>query len=171
MLNLLIRPLRQTVAVLVANDSSRQIAAGVAIGVVLGLAPKTTLLAWLVGVMLAALRVNRAAGLGVAGLVSMAAPWIDPFTHKLGLKVLTVPSLQEGFAWLYDAPLGAWLGFHNTVVCGSFLLGIYLTYPVYLGTKTLTDRLRPAAIRFIQRYRLARLLLGADLSSRMGVLS
>ena len=167
----LFAPLRRVVAVLVANDSNGQIAAGVAIGVVLGLLPKATLLALLFGVLLAALRVNRAAGLAAAGLTAYVAPSIDSFTHALGEKVLTAPSLQPLLAWCYDAPLGPWIGFHNTIGCGSLLLGMYLTYPAYVTTKAAVIRLRPAAVAFIQRYRLARVLLGSDLTSRLGALS
>lgn len=162
-----LRPLRACLGVLVANDSSRQIAAGVAIGVVLGLVPKATLLAVLVGVVLCALRVNKAAGLTVAAGISAIAPYSDAFTHKLGLKVLTVPSLQPTYAWLYDAPLGPWWGLHNTVTCGALLLGLYVSYPVYLATRGSVDRIRPSAVRWILKYKLGRVLLGAQLTSRV----
>jgi multisubunit Na+/H+ antiporter MnhE subunit len=39
--------------------------------------------------------------------------------------------------------LGPWLGFNNTIVTGSLLLGLYLAYPVYW----LTRRLFTASIR------------------------
>lgn len=163
----LFSPLRAVAAILLANDSSRQIAAGVAIGLVLGLVPKATLVAVLLGVMLCALRVNKAAGLMTAAAVSGIAPYADGFTHKLGLKVLTVPSLQPTYAWLYDAPLGPWWGLHNTVVCGSLLLGLYLSYPIYLSTCAVVDRLRPKAVKWILKYKIGRVLLGAQLTSRV----
>ncbi len=164
----LFSPLRAVAAILLANDSSRQIAAGVAIGVVLGLVPKATLLAVFLGVLLCALRVNKGAGLMTAAAVAAIAPLADGFTHKLGLKVLTLPSLQPTYAWLYDAPLGPWWGLHNTVVCGSLLLGLYLSYPIYLATRGTVDRVRPKAVKWILKYRLGRVLLGAQLSSRVG---
>ena len=164
----LLGPLRGGLNVLAANDSSRQIAAGVAIGLVLGLVPKATLLAALLGVLLCALRVNRAAGLLVASGVGALAPLTDTFTHKLGLKVLTLPSLQPTFAWLYDTPLGPWWGLHNSVVCGSLLLGLYLSYPVYLLTRATVDRVRPHVVQWALKYKLGRVLLGAQLSSRFG---
>ncbi|TWU00041.1 hypothetical protein Pla108_09840 [Botrimarina colliarenosi] len=163
----LISPLRSLVAVLAAHDSSRQVAAGVAIGVVLGLVPKATLVAVLLGVLLCALRVNKVAGLTAASLVGMLAPLADPFTHKLGLKVLTVPSLQPTYSYLYDAPLGAWWGLHNSVTCGSLLVGLYLSYPVYLVTRGLVDRLRPAAVRWILKYKLGRLLMGVQITDKL----
>lgn len=168
MIGWLISPLRRVAAVLLANDSDRQIAAGAALGVLLGLSLPWTLIALAATLALLSLRVNRAAGFGVASLVAAATPWIDPFTHVLGQRVLTAPSLQETFADLYDAPLGPWIGFHNTVGCGSLLLGIYLAYPVYLAVRTASGRLRPTAVRLLLRYRVARILLGADLYNRAG---
>lgn len=161
---------RSVVTALLANDSTRQIAAGVTIGAVLGLLPKATLLAAFFAVALAALRVNRAAGLAAAGVVAAITPWLDPVLHWLGLRVLGVPSFQPFFAWLYDAPLGPWIGFHNSVGMGALLVGVYLAYPLYLIVRSLLDRLRPRLVRQLERYRIARLLLGADVATRWGSL-
>lgn len=167
MSHLLLGPLRSTIGVLLANDSSRQIAAGVAIGVVLGLLPKATLLAVVVGILLCVLRVNKAAGLMAATGVAAIAPLTDAFTHKLGLKVLTIPSLQPTFAAFYDAPLGPWWGLQNSVTCGALLVGLYLSYPVYLVTRGMVERLRPRAVSWILKYKLGRLLFGAQLTGRL----
>ena len=162
-------PLRTFVSILLAHDSSRQVAVGVAIGVCLGLVPKATLVAVLLGVLLCAVRVNRGAGLTVAALISPLAPMLDPFTHKLGLKVLTIPSLQPAYAWFYDTPLGPWWGLHNSVVCGSLLVGLYLSYPIYLATRGLVNRIRPRAVKWILKYKLGRVLLGAQLTDKLSV--
>lgn len=164
----LIGPLRGGVKVLVGDDSSSQVAFGVAIGVVIGLLPKATLVAVFFGVLLCALRVNKAAGIAAAAAVAPLAPLLDSFTHKLGYKVLTLPSLQPTFAWLYDAPLGPWWGLHNTVVCGSLLVGLYVSYPVFLIARSLVERLRPRLVKWLLRFRVARLLLGADVTGRIG---
>jgi uncharacterized protein (TIGR03546 family) len=169
MFDWLFAPLRSLVGILVANDSSRQVAAGVAIGVCLGLVPKATLVAVLLGVLLCALRVNKGAGLTTAAFVAPLAPMLDPFTHKLGLKVLTIPSLQPTYAWFYDTPLGPWWGLHNTVVCGSVLVGLYLSYPIYLVTRGLVDRIRPRAVKWILKYKLGRVLLGAQFTDKLSV--
>ncbi|TWT90771.1 hypothetical protein Mal64_11680 [Pseudobythopirellula maris] len=171
MTSLLLRPLRGLVSVLAGNESDRQIAAGAALGVVLGLVPKDNLIAVALGVLLCSLRVNRTAGLGAAALLALACPWVDPLAHKLGLKLLAFPGMQDWYAWLYEAPLGAWLGFNNTVVLGSLMIGLYVAYPVYLITRTLTAKVRPTATRWILRFKIARLLLGADVTTRLGALT
>ena len=42
----------------------------------------------------------------------------------------------------FNLPLGPWLGFNNTVVAGSFLLGLYISYPVYWSTCLLFRTIR-----------------------------
>ncbi|TWT47621.1 TIGR03546 family protein [Botrimarina hoheduenensis] len=163
-------PLRATVAALVAHDSTRQIAVGVVLGAILGLLPKATLLAAIFAFALAAFRVNRAAGLASAGFFAMLTPWLDPLLHAVGFRVLAAPSLQSSFAWLYDLPLGPWMGFHNSVAMGSLLVGLYIAYPLYLAVRSLLDRVRPRLVSWVMKYRVARVLLGADVASRWGAL-
>lgn len=161
-------PLRNVTNILLANDSSGQVAAGVTLGVILGLLPTGNLLSCLLLFLLAALRVNRMAGLCTMGIVASLTPWIDPFLHTLGAKVLTISSLQPTFSRLYEAPLGAWIGFHNTVTMGALLVGVYMSYPIFLTIDSLVKRVRPSIVKFVLKYRITRWLLGADISSRLG---
>ncbi|QDU90538.1 hypothetical protein Pla175_39440 [Pirellulimonas nuda] len=165
----LVRPLRQLAGLFTAHDSPRQVAAGVAIGMVLGLVPKGNLIAVLLGMTLMVFRVNRTAGLLSAALFSWIGLGMDGFTDRLGGIVLAAPSMQGAYAWLYDLPLGPWIGFNNTVVLGSLLTGLYLSYPCYLLTHLVYARLQPPALRWIARYRLGRWLMGADWSQRLGL--
>ncbi|MEM9186541.1 MAG: TIGR03546 family protein [Planctomycetota bacterium] len=168
MLSLLLRPLRNAALVLLANDSSRQIAAGVAIGMVLGLVPKGNLIAVALGVALFGLKVNRSAGLLSAAAFSWMGAATDGFTHNLGAKALAVDGMQSTYAWLYELPLGPWIGFNNTVVLGSLLLGLYASYPCYLAAKLLLDRFQTPIAAWLKRRRVTRWLLGADLTTRFG---
>ncbi|MGL4513230.1 MAG: TIGR03546 family protein [Lacipirellulaceae bacterium] len=164
----LTRPLRALLSVLSSNYSSRQVAAGAALGVMLGFVPKATLIAVVLGVLLCALRVNRGMGLLMAAMVGSLAHFADPWSHRLGLWLLTLSPMQSTYAAVYEAPLGPWWGFHNSVVVGSLLLGFYAAYPVYLVVKGLVDRFRPPAVRWASRYRLGRLLLGIELTATLG---
>jgi uncharacterized protein (TIGR03546 family) len=127
----LVRPLRVSVEALLAGDSSRQLAAGFALGMVLGLMPKGNLIALSLCVLLFALRVNKPLALVAAVMFTCVGPLADSFTHQLGAEVLRIGVLQPGFASVYKLPLGPWIGLHNTVVMGSLLVGLYLVYPVY----------------------------------------
>lgn len=169
MLSLLIRPLRQVVDIFITNDSPRQIAFGVAIGAVLGLVPKGNLLAVSLLILLFSVRANRTAGLLSAAFFAMISPLCDSFTHRLGDKLLAIDGMQSTYAWLYDMPLGPWFGFNNTVVLGAFVLGLYLTYPCYAASHLLVKKFQPPIAKWLMRYRLARWLAGADVTTRFGI--
>jgi uncharacterized protein (TIGR03546 family) len=131
MFSFIVRPVRAATRALLAGDSPRQLAAGFAIGMVLGLMPKGNLIAMSLCVLIFSLRVNTGLGLLAAVLFSFVGPWSDPYADQLGREVLGFYDLQDGYAAFYRLPLAPWSGFNNTVVLGSFLIGMYLVYPVY----------------------------------------
>ena len=96
------------------------------------------------------------------------APLLDGVTHRIGEAVLYQPGLQGFYAWLYDQPLGPFIGFHNTVTIGSLLLGMYVTYPCFYGSRLVFERYGERVRDFAQRYRLGRKIKGAQLAARWG---
>ena len=125
----------QALRAMAANRSPRQLAAGCTLGMMLGLLPKDNGIAIGACFLLLLLPVNKGTGLFAAVVFSWFGVWADPFTHKLGSIVLGYGPLQSSFAAFYEVPLAPWLGFHNTVVMGSLLLGAYIAYPVYWMTR------------------------------------
>lgn len=133
---------RRVVHLLLAGNSPRQLAAGFTIGMMIGIMPKGNLIALMLCIVLFSTRWNKGLALAAAIAFSFAAPWIDPLSHKIGQYVLTFDSLQATYAATLDFPLGPWLGFNNTVVAGSLLLGLYISYPVYWSTCLLFRTIR-----------------------------
>ena len=143
MVSYLVCPVRKVVDSLVACSSSRELAAGFALGMVLGLVPKGNLIALSLLVLLFSLRVNTGIGLVAALLLSWTGALVDPFAHKTGLYVLSIGSMQSTYAAVLQMPLGPWLGFNNTVVAGSLAIGLYLMYPTYLLSHLAFRAVRP----------------------------
>jgi len=165
MLALLVRPLRLLVQALAAADSPRQLAYGFALGMMIGLVPKGNLIALALALLLLVTRANLAAG-GVAAVAfSWLGVWLDPLSHRLGLALLTKPSLQPTWAWLYDLPLMPWTGFHNTVVLGSLLVGLWLFYPSYRLSLLGFQRFQPPVAEWIARHQVTRILFGLDVAT------
>lgn len=160
-------PARLVVRALVAHDSPRQIAWGAALGMLLGLVPKGNLTALVLAVMLFSLRVNLAAGLLTAAVCGWIGMALDPVAHRIGWQILTHRPLQPTFARCYELPLAPWSGLNNTVVVGQFVLGLYFVYPVYWLALRSVARGQKFAARAIRKYRLARVLAGADVASRL----
>jgi uncharacterized protein (TIGR03546 family) len=149
MLSNAIAVLRKVVHALLAGNAPGQLAAGFTIGMMIGLVPKGNLIALSLCVLLFSLRCNKGIGLAAAVAFSFAGPWTDSFANRLGLVVLNAEPLQAAYASVFNLPLGPWLGFDNTVVTGSLLMGLYLAYPVYWLTRRLFSmgRFSPEAAR------------------------
>jgi uncharacterized protein (TIGR03546 family) len=129
------RPFRKFIQALVAGNSSHELAAGFALGMIIGLVPKGNLIALSLFVLLFSFRCNTGLGILSVVLFSFVSTWTDPFAHQLGLTVLSLKSFQGAYAAAFNLPLGPWIGFSNTVVSGSLLVGLYLAYPVYWAVR------------------------------------
>ena len=114
-----------------SGDTPRQLALGVAVGLLLGLIPKGNLIAIGLSAIVLAARINVGTAMIAATLFSALGMLTDPLTHRIGLALLNERSLQPIWTWLYRLPLMPWTDFNNSVVMGSFVLGIGLFYPAY----------------------------------------
>lgn len=131
MFDAVLRPLRRLVQALLAYDASREIAAGFALGMVLGLVPKGNLIAVSLLVLIFSLRVNKGISLVAALAFTWIAPALDPVADRIGAYILSASSLQPTYATLFQLPLGPWFDFQNTVVVGLLAIGLWAMYPVY----------------------------------------
>ncbi len=169
MTSLLLRPLRQLAQALTANDSARQIAWGFVLGMMIGLLPKGNLLLVMLTMLLCALRVNKPAGLLAAGIFSLVGLAFDGVAHRIGSLVLLWEPARPVHTWLYELPLGPWMGLNNTVVVGQLILGLYFAVPVYYLMFRFARRIQPKLSKWLLRYRIIRWLRGAELGANLGV--
>lgn len=151
MLSPAIAVLRKFVHGLVANNSSGQLAAGFAIGMIIGLVPKGNLIALSLCVLLFSLRCNQGLALVAAVMFSCVGCWTDSVAHKIGQFVLSLQSLQATYASMFNLPLGPWIGFNNTVVAGSLLMGTFFAYPAYTITRVLALAIQAIACALFGR--------------------
>lgn len=121
-------------------DTSRQLAMGVAFGMMVGLVPKDSLFFYLFALILLLSSSNLLTGAISAFFFSWIALLLDPVTNSLGHFFLTIDSLSQTFAWLNEFPLVPWTRFENTVVTGSVLLGLLLLIPTYAISKVIFER-------------------------------
>jgi uncharacterized protein (TIGR03546 family) len=133
-----------------------QLAWAVAFGLLLGIVPHGNLLALTIVIFVLTLKLNHAmAGLTAIG-VSFAATRLDPYSHQVGDFVLSHPDVQSYAASAWQLPLLPWTDLNNTVVMGSFLIGVValvpsfmLTYPIFrlfASKSDLSDEVESAAI-------------------------
>ncbi|TWU32890.1 TIGR03546 family protein [Novipirellula artificiosorum] len=111
-----------------------QLAWAVALGALLGIIPHGNLLALFVLIAVLSFKINHAmAGLTAIG-VTFAATKLDPISHEVGQWVLTHPSGGPHLAKAWMLPLAPWTEMNNTVVMGSFLIGVAALLPIFMIT-------------------------------------
>jgi uncharacterized protein (TIGR03546 family) len=111
-----------------------QLAWAVAFGVLLGVVPHGNLLAIAILLVVLSLKLNHAMAGLTAVLVTFGATQLDPYSHEVGNFVLTHPQLSEATTTLWELPLVPWTDLNNTVVMGSFLLGLGALLPIFVIT-------------------------------------
>lgn len=165
---LFLRPLRFFARAVVAQETPRQLALGFAMGMVVGLVPKGNLLAAVLMIVIGGSKVNLGTAMMGAFLFSWAGLIIDPLSHELGLWLLTEESLAGFWTWLYNLPIVPWTRFNNSVVLGSFLLGLALFYPVFRLSEPRFAVWQPKLAERVLKYRLAKILFGAEYAGKLG---
>jgi uncharacterized protein (TIGR03546 family) len=162
MLRIVIRPVRLLIKAFTSNDSPPQLAAGFALGMMIGLVPKGNLVAAVLSVLLLATRVNLGAAAAAAGLFSWLAVLTDPLTQFVGLSLLTHPPLRSVWTYSYNLPVLPWTHFNNTAVLGNLLLGGCLFYPVYRFGKHACLRWRRWIVEKEKRHKLVDLFARSE---------
>lgn len=127
--------LRQFIKGLTTETEPPQIAAGVALGFLIGLLPKATLTVQLLLVLVMALRVNFPITLFAVCATVPFNPLFDRLTDPLGYALLSAPALAPLWTKLYNLPVMPWTGFNNTVLLGGLVFGLLMFAPVYFGAR------------------------------------
>lgn len=124
------------IKVLRSGESPGLIAGGFAMGFIVGMTPLWTLQNMLILMAAILIKVNLAAVFFALFLFSFVAYLFDPIFHDLGYFILAnLETLYGTWTTLYNMPVAPFTRFYNTVVMGSLLTALLLTYPVYLGAK------------------------------------
>jgi uncharacterized protein (TIGR03546 family) len=128
--------IKKFIKILREGQTPAQIAAGFALGALVGIAPVLTLQGLLVWLLILSLDVNLSAAILSFTLFTLIAYLLDPLFHALGYFLLVdAGGLRGLWTSLYNAPLAPLTRFNNTVVMGSFVCGLFLFLPIYFGMK------------------------------------
>src|SRR5262245_418002 len=119
---ILAKYLANLLSILNSEISPRQVAAGFAWGIVIGLLPIKGLLPFVLLILAFIININLAA-------MGLATFWfkifsfvIDPVANAVGHAVLTNDSLKPLFTKLINTPVVPYTRFNNTLVMGSLIV-------------------------------------------------
>ncbi len=137
-------------------DTSKQLAMGLTMGMLIGLIPKDSLFTYGLGGVMLLSTANLLTGTIAIFCFSWVGAMIDPLTHRLGNYVLTFDFFEPTLVYLSQLPLVPWTRFENTVVTGNVLLGLMLAIPVYRISLFAFDRYGKAVSDRISNSRVGR---------------
>ena len=89
-------------------------------------------------------------------------------SDAVGCQLLGHPSLHAFWTNLANQPLVPWTDFQNSIVTGSLLIGVALLWPLQRLTRPLFERYAEFIVENAGKWRLARILLGAEWADRLG---
>jgi uncharacterized protein (TIGR03546 family) len=131
----LLKLIQSIIKTLHSEGTPGQVAAGIAIGSVLGLTPLMNLHNLIIFSLVVLLNVSfGGAMLGWALLVPVGF-LLDPLFHATGLALLQSPALRPVWTAMTNTPLVPYTNFNNTVVLGSFVGWLVLAVPIFFAAR------------------------------------
>ena len=148
-MSFLLNQMFQLLKLLNSNKGTNQIAAGIALGAVMGFSPVFSLQYVVAFLLMLVFRIQIGAALISATFFAFPAFLIDGWANQLGQVILEAPSLRPLFTQLYNMPIVPFTRFNNSIVMGSGAIGFLLAPIVFFVSRTLVMRYR---IHIVQRF-------------------
>ncbi len=164
---LILRPVRLLLKAMVMESTPRQMSLGLALGVCVGLVPKGNLLAIVLGILLAATRVNLAIATFAIVVCALTSGFADSFFNQVGGYILALPVLQDLWIELANMPFMPWTKFNNTIVMGSFVVGLVLIWPIHRISRPVFEKYSQRLAVVARRWWITKIVLGAEWADRI----
>ena len=129
-----------------SETSRNQLSAGLVMGMFMGLTPMFTLHWMLYWVVLFIFRFNIGAAFLSYGIFKLFSFGFDPAFHKIGMAVLSSPSLKSLWLFLYNAALLPYTRFNNSVVMGSLVISLLAAVPLFFLFNVLIKKYRDTVV-------------------------
>lgn len=150
----LLKLIQSMIKTLHSAGTPGQVAAGMALGSALGLTPVMSLHNLVIFSVLVLLNVSFGGGMLGWMLFVPFGFILDPVFDRIGLKLLTAPSLTPVWTDWTNTPFLPYTDFNNTVVLGSFVSWLVLTIPIFFAARygvakyraTIGERVRQSKI-------------------------
>jgi len=162
-MSFLLNQLFQLLKLLNSDKGTNQIAAGVALGVVLGFSPALSLQYLIVICIMLFFRVQIGAAFIAGTFFAFPAYLIDPWADSIGQKVLESPGLQPLFTALYNMPIVPFTRFNNSVVMGSGIIGFILAPIMFFVSRIVIIKYRAQIVSRFQQSKFWKLVRATSL--------
>lgn len=135
--------------VLNSETGEKQIALGIACGLILGFSPSLSLQSIFIFILLLLFKIQMGSAFVSAFFFAFIAWVLDPLFHTVGSHVLEMEGLQGLFTTMYNLPIVPFTKFNNSVVMGSGIIA-FLLFPVtyFLSVKLIIKYREVIVARF-----------------------
>jgi len=161
---LFLKLIQSLIKTLHSEGTPGQVAAGIALGAILGLTPLVNLHNLVVFALIVILNVSfGGAMLGWVVFVPVGF-LLDPAFDWIGARLLLdVPALTPLWTALYNMPVAPLTNFNNSVVLGSVVLSLAAWVPLFLGARWGVTRYRATVAERVRQSKLYRLVTASKL--------
>ena len=153
-MSLLLKQIFAFIKLLHSENGNKSMAAGIAVGFILGMSPLLSLQGFLMLIILFAFRIQIGAAFLSAFFFAFIAWLLDPAFDSMGRKILEMDSLQPLLTTLYNMPLVPLTRFNNSIVMGSGVLAILLSPFVFIVANILIAQYR---VQVVNRFKQSKL--------------
>src|SRR5574341_148309 len=161
---LVLKLIQSLVKTLHSDGTPGQVAAGIALGSILGLTPLLNLHNALVFAAIFVLNVSFPAALLGWALFVPVGFLLDPVFDRIGrVLLLDTPALTPLWSTLANTPVVPLTNFNNTVVLGSVVFSVFFLTPLFFAARWGVARYRDTVGRWIVGTRVYRLVTASKL--------
>ncbi|MFP4547263.1 MAG: TIGR03546 family protein [Fidelibacterota bacterium] len=158
-----IKILKKIIKALGSNSTPNQLAAGFALGMIMGLTPFWNIHNLAIIFLIALINVNASTALLGLVVFGIIAPLFDPVFHAFGLKILQLNALDGLFTAMYNNNFWILTRFNNTIVIGSLAISLVLFIPVYFGFKAFAKYYQEKLHPKVEKWKITRFLKGSKI--------
>jgi uncharacterized protein (TIGR03546 family) len=124
-------------------DSPNRLAAGICLGVWIGLLPKFSLLPWCLATLAILSTANLATLIAGFAVGCFAISFADLVALPLGEKLLALDALSPLLTKATETPVLTHFRFHEAATLGTFVLGLLLMIPAFFLARALFLQIQP----------------------------
>ena len=149
----LLKLIQSIIKTLHSEGTPGQVAAGIALGSVLGLSPLMNVHNLIVFSAIVLLNVSFGGGMLGWALFVPVGFLLDPLFDWIGSSLLLAPGLRPLWTSWYNTPLIPYTNFNNTVVLGSVVAWLVLAVPIFVAARWGVARYRATIGERVQQSR------------------
>jgi len=159
----IVKLIQSLLGALHSEGTPGQLAAGIALGSIMGLTPLVNLHNAVVFALILLLNVSFAGGmLGWAVFVPVGFV-LDPLFDWIGHQLLFAESLRSLWTTLYNTPVVPLTNFNNTIVLGSLVFALLFSIPLFFAARWAVMRYRATIGERVRQSKWYRAVTGSKL--------